>query len=105
MRYPWPGNVRELENAVEHAVAVSNEVDASVRADRLPETVTGSSGGADKPLQIPQEGIDFERHMADVEKQYLAEALKAAGGVRRRAAELLHMSYRSFRHYAKKYGI
>jgi two-component system response regulator PilR (NtrC family) len=105
MRYPWPGNVRELENAVEHAVAVSNEVDASVRADRLPETVTGLSGGADKPLQIPQEGIDFERHMADVEKQYLAEALKAAGGVRRRAAELLRMSYRSFRHYAKKYGI
>jgi two-component system response regulator PilR (NtrC family) len=59
----------------------------------------------DKTLQIPGEGIDFESQMAQVEKQYLLEALKMAGGVRIRAAELLRMSYRSFRHYAKKYGV
>jgi DNA-binding NtrC family response regulator len=40
-----------------------------------------------------------------MEKRYLQAALHAAGGVRRQAADLLKMSYRSFRHYAKKYGI
>jgi len=104
-RYPWPGNVRELENAVEHAVAVSGEGDTTVRADRLPETVTGASVAGDPSVRIPPEGIDFERHMAQVEKQYVAEALKASGGVRRRAAELLRLSYRSFRHTAKKHGL
>lgn len=104
-RYSWPGNVRELENAIEHAIAVSSETDVLVHLERLPAAVTGLSPTREKSLQIPPEGIDFESQIAQMEKQYLAEALKAAGGVRTRAAELLHVSYRSFRHYAKKYGI
>ena len=105
LRYSWPGNVRELENAIEHAVAVSSEHEASAHLEHLPDTVTGASASAEKPPRIPEEGMDFETHIAEVEKQYLREALKAAGGVRRRAAELLRISYRSFRHYAKKYGV
>ena len=56
-------------------------------------------------IQIPPEGVDFEGQVSQVEKQYLQAALHAAGGVRSQAADLLKMSYRSFRHYAKKYGI
>jgi len=105
LKHSWPGNVRELENAIEHAVAVSNERETSIHLNRLPDAVTGSAAPAETSLHIPEEGLDFESHIAQVERQYLAEALKAAGGVRTRAAELLRMSYRSFRHYAKKYGV
>jgi two-component system response regulator PilR (NtrC family) len=104
-RYSWPGNVRELENAIEHAVAVSGEREGRVRVEHLPAAVTGAAQFEEKVVQIPKEGLDFPDRIAQIEKQYLQAALHAAGGVRQHAAGLLHMSYRSFRHYAKKYGI
>jgi two-component system, NtrC family, response regulator PilR len=103
-RHNWPGNVRELENAVERAVAVSGEAEPLVHVENLPETVRHLPV-AEKGIQIPEGGVDFEGAMAGIEKQYLEEALRLAGGVRSRAAELLHVSYRSFRHYADKYKL
>jgi transcriptional regulator with PAS, ATPase and Fis domain len=104
-RYSWPGNVRELENAIEHAVAVSGERDGRVRIEHLPEFLTGVALDGQTIAQIPSEGLDFEARMAQIERRYLLAALRAAQGVRTHAAELLRMSYRSFRHYAKKYNI
>ena len=104
-RWSWPGNVRELENAVEHAVAVSDSRDTQVKLANFPGSVTGIALGGQEAIQIPPEGINFENHVAEMERRYLQAALHAAGGVRRQAADLLKMSYRSFRHYAKKYGI
>jgi two-component system response regulator PilR (NtrC family) len=103
--YAWPGNVRELENAIERAVAVSEGQDGLVRLENLPESVTGVMLTGEKVAQIPKEGIDLQSYIAQIEKQYLLEALRAAGGTRTRAAEILRMSYRSFRHYAKKYEL
>jgi two-component system response regulator PilR (NtrC family) len=106
LHYPWPGNVRELENAVERAVAVSKETDALISVEHLPESVRGFSPvGVQKGIQIPSQGVNFETQIRQIEKEYLQEALRAAEGVRTRAAELLGMSYRSFRHLAKKYEI
>jgi two-component system response regulator PilR (NtrC family) len=106
MHYAWPGNVRELENAIERAVAVSGDRDGLVRLDHLPESVTGVSPlGVEGLVHIPKEGVDLESRIGQIEKRYLVEALRAAGGVRKHAAELLRVSYRSFRHYAKKYGL
>jgi len=106
MHYGWPGNVRELENAIERAVAVSGDRDGLVRLDHLPESVTGVSPLVVEGLvHIPKEGVDLESRIGQIEKRYLVEALRAAGGVRTHAAELLRVSYRSFRHYAKKYGL
>ena len=104
-RWSWPGNVRELENAVEHAVAVSDGRDGLVKLANFPGSVTGIAASGQEEIQIPAEGIDFESRVSQMEKQYLQAALHAAGGVRSQAADLLKMSYRSFRHYAKKYGI
>ncbi len=101
----WPGNVRELENAVEHAVAVSDGQAGVVKLASLPASVTGIAANDQQEIQIPAQGIDLEGHVTEMEKQYLQAALHATGGVRSQAAELLKMSYRSFRHYAKKYGI
>jgi two-component system response regulator PilR (NtrC family) len=103
--WSWPGNVRELENAVEHAVAVSDGRDGFVKLANFPGSITGIAAGGQQDVQIPTEGVDFESRISQMEKQYLQAALQAAGGVRSKAADLLKMSYRSFRHYAKKYEI
>jgi len=54
---------------------------------------------------FPERGVDFEKEIADAERRYLLAALEKAGGVRTRASELLKITYRSFRHYAKKHGL
>jgi len=67
----------------------------------IPKPVENGNGHA----QIPEGGIDLERHVQDMEKHYIVAALDACEGVGTRAAEMLKMSYRSFRHYSKKYNI
>ena len=104
--YPWPGNVRELENAIERAMAL--EKNEEITLDSLPERVVqGTPSVVDQETlaQLPDEGLDLERHMEVIERKLFEAALVRSNGVRTRAADLLKMSYRSFRHYAKKYGI
>jgi two-component system, NtrC family, response regulator PilR len=106
--YPWPGNIRELENAVERAVAL--ERTPAILVDSLPEQVRETA-----PIQLPvnvqagdgfpEGGIDLEQHVQHIEREYIAEALRRAGGVKVKAADLLGMSFRSFRYYMKKYNL
>ena len=96
---------RPPENVIERAVAVSPGRDTSVRFERLPASITGLNGIVLEGIHIPPEGVDFESHVSQVEKQFLEAALETSGGVRSQAADLLKMSYRSFRHCAKKHGI
>jgi len=77
-----------------------------VLSESLPPTVRRqrpATAGVAAPL--PDEGFDLERHVQEVEREYLAQALRRANGVQVRAAELLGMSFRSFRYYAKKYNL
>jgi len=108
--YDWPGNVRELENTIERCVAL--EASASITLAVLPEKITGSgrpsatlAGAPNGHPKVPPEGLDLDSLLRDTEKAYLLAALEATGGVGTRAAELLKMSYRSFKHCIKKYGI
>jgi two-component system response regulator PilR (NtrC family) len=105
--HSWPGNVRELENAIERAVAL--ERSPSILVESLPEQIRGASGatsGAAAPAEsFPEGGIDLEQHVQHIEREYIAEALRRAGGVKVKAAELLGMSFRSFRYYMKKYDL
>lgn len=103
--YSWPGNVRELENAMERAVAFASSEDRVLRAEHLPEAVRHAETKPAAGVEIPDAGVDFEGHIAGIEREYLVEALRRSNGVRTRAAELLRISYRSFRHYAQKYGV
>jgi two-component system response regulator PilR (NtrC family) len=107
--YDWPGNVRELENTIERAVALESgsEISLAVLPDRMVGTAspTGSALSESQGVQIPPEGLDFERVIAETEKRYLQVALEKSGGVRTQAAEILKISYRSFRHYAKKHAL
>ena len=106
LRYDWPGNIRELENTIERAVAL--ESTPAVLSESLPPAIRGDSprGGAGQPADgLPDSGFDLEAHVKEIERGYIAEALKRAGGVQVRAAELLGMSFRSFRYYVKKYNL
>ena len=112
--YDWPGNVRELENTIERAVALESASRITVESlpDRIrnafQETVAHSDSGSNgngNGMLLPAEGLNLEVHIGQIERSYLLAAMERSGGVRTRAAELLQMSYRSFRHYAKKYGI
>jgi two-component system, NtrC family, response regulator PilR len=103
-QYDWPGNVRELENTVECAVAF--ETSEEIKRDRLPAKISrlnsNEFSGTDR---IPENGLDLERHLAEIEKAYILEALQKANGVQTRAADLLKMSFRSFRYFVKKYEL
>ena len=107
--YGWPGNIRELENAIERAVAL--ERTPSILLDSLPEQVRGVSAGLaassaqPSPDDFPEGGFDLEQRVQHLEREYIAEALRRAGGVKVKAAELLGMSFRSFRYYMKKYNL
>src|SRR5580765_1891979 len=107
--YDWPGNVRELENTMERAVALetSNEISLRVLPDRIAgySNTPGLSSGPGAAATFPEGGVDFEKEIADTERRYLLAALEKSDGVRTRAAELLKISYRSFRHYAKKHNV
>jgi two-component system, NtrC family, response regulator PilR len=106
--YAWPGNIRELENAIERAVAL--ERTPSILVDSLPEQLRGGAPpqgtAATTPAEsFPENGFDLEQHVQHIEREYIAEALRRAGGVKVKAAELLGMSFRSFRYYMKKYDL
>jgi two-component system, NtrC family, response regulator PilR len=105
--YSWPGNIRELENAIERAVAL--ERTPSILVDSLPDQLRGATSpaaaAAPQAENFPDAGFDLEQHVQHIEREYIAEALRRAGGVKVKAAELLGMSFRSFRYYMKKYDL
>jgi len=106
MQHEWPGNIRELENCIERAVAL--ETTKTILPDSLPRSVSGDRprvGAAIVPEVLPDSGFDLEAHVKEIERGYIAEALRRAGGVQVKAAELLGMSFRSFRYYVKKYNL
>src|SRR5262249_44618754 len=103
--HDWPGNIRELENVIERAVAL--EATPAILPDSLPPSIRGDAARpiAAAPDAFPATGFDLEAHVKEIERGYIAEALKRAGGVQVKAAELLGMSFRSFRYYVKKYNL
>ena len=116
LAHPYPGNIRELENVIEHSVALSEG--ETIREEDLP---TDLRNGASSPIaasaqsngsfmasvevdwmQAGSSNLDVE--LETIEKRLLEEALRRAGGVRKRAAEILGINYRSLRHRLSKYG-
>ena len=118
MEFAWPGNIRHLQNAVEHAVAMSGD-SMELLASMLPEEIqlaptAGLYIASPSPApalhalaalapaavaaahvnlpHTPEEGINFSSTMSQVERELILRYLEKAGGNKRRAARLLHLS-------------
>ncbi len=103
-QYDWPGNVRELENAIERAATMAKT--KVITLEDLPTEIrapeeTFFSGD----LTLPVDGLDLENYVDSVRRELMRQALENSGGVQTKAAELLGVSFRSFRYYAKKLGL
>ena len=105
-QYEWPGNVRQLENTIERAVAleISEELRVEMEVER-PRVRAMAAAASNGHPHVSPDGLDLERYIADLERSLIEQALQQSGGVQTRAAELLKVSYRSFRHLLKKYNI
>jgi two-component system, NtrC family, response regulator PilR len=109
--YEWPGNVRQLENTIERAVALetTDELHVELPAERPRARAAAAGAGTDgvpiTPGSVLPDGVDMEKYVAEIERSLLKSALAQSNGVQARAADVLKISYRSFRHLMKKYDL
>jgi two-component system response regulator PilR (NtrC family) len=102
--YHFPGNVRELENIIERAVTLCGESHLGA-ADLPPLRQRPQVAGDPATVAIPEDGLDLEAVLTDYERAIVQRALEQSGGVRKRAAALLGISFRSLRYRLKKLGL
>ncbi len=100
--YAFPGNVRELENLIERAVTLAPG--ERITLDCLPPGLL-ERRDAEPASRIPEGGTDLDALLASYERSLLLEALERSGGVKKRAAALLGVSFRSFRYRLEKLGL
>jgi len=109
--YDWPGNVRQLENTIERAVALESgeELHVELPVERARARAAAAGVGGDGMTiaagSVLPEGMDMEKYVAEIERSLLKSALQQSHGVQARAADVLKISYRSFRHLMKKYDL
>ncbi len=106
-KYDYPGNVRELENIIERTVAL--EGGATILPESLPPFVNTPTGrkawGNSEGIEITEDGVDLERVLEQIEKELIIKALHVSGGVKKKAANLLGITFRSMRYKIEKYNL
>jgi two-component system response regulator PilR (NtrC family) len=103
MEYDWPGNVRELENVIERAVVLSTG--NRIGPDLVPEHVRKNPAFQIPHVTMPADGISLKNVTVAYERQWIESALEAAGGVQKRAAELLRIKPTTLNEMIKRYDI
>jgi len=99
--YAWPGNIRELENAVEHALVLSDPA-GPIRLEDLPVALQdfhARQGQAAGPDAVGQATLE------DIEQRCLLAALEKTGFNQTRAAQLLGITRRTLGYRIRKYGL
>jgi DNA-binding NtrC family response regulator len=114
LNYPWPGNIRELRNLFERIVLL-NQGDV-LRAEHLTAAIAPAPKAVrgDDPLraleavvasgQFPEEGIDLEGALGNVEREIIQKAFDWTRGNQSRAAHVLQMKRDKLRYRMKLYG-
>jgi DNA-binding NtrC family response regulator len=103
VEYDWPGNVRELENVIERATVLSTG--SRIDADLIPENVRSSRRFHMPQFVVPPEGISYRDAEASFQRGLIESALEAAGGVQKRAAELLQIKPTTLNEMIKRHDI
>jgi two-component system response regulator PilR (NtrC family) len=103
VEYDWPGNVRELENVMERAAVLSSS--PRIGIELIPEHVRATRPFHIPSINVPPEGISFKDVVADFERRLIESTLESAGGVQKRAAELLHVKPTTLNEMIKRYDI
>ncbi len=103
MDYRWPGNVRELENALERAVVLSTGELLDV--DLLPPALRSIESPLAGPVPAAPAGASFWDAVNSYERQLIVRALQSAGGVQKRAAELLQVKPTTLHEMMKRLSI
>ncbi len=101
--YDWPGNVRELENVIERAVVLC--AGPRIGLDLIPDQVRNRPNFQLPKILVPPEGISFKDVITDFEKRLIESTLDTAGGVQKKAAELLHIKPTTLNEMIKRYDI
>ena len=102
--YAFPGNVRELENMVERAVALASA--QAIGLGDLPAAVSGlSASPAPLLADLPHDGCKLDDVLAEVERRLILQALERTGGVRKSAAKILGVTFRSLRYRLAKHAL
>jgi len=102
--YQWPGNVRELENVIARATVLGHDNEVTLEC-LPPNLVTGMSSSVTPLTDIPDSGMDLDAYLGEIEKEILIKALVKSDGVRKGAAGLLGISFRSIRYRLSKFGV
>lgn len=105
-KYNYPGNVRELENMIERTVAL--EAGSTILPESLPPMVNTTSGrkmASSNEIEIGDDGLDLDKVVGQIEKELLIKAIHASNGVKKKAAKLLKISFRSMRYRVEKYSL
>ena len=107
-KYDFPGNIRELENLIERSVALSStnillpdNLSLSIHKRRWIEGIENRRFDLD---EVPK-GVFLDSILEQIERAYLEKALSCTSGNKHKAAELLGITFRSFRYRCSKLGI
>jgi transcriptional regulator with PAS, ATPase and Fis domain len=105
MAYEWPGNVRQLENISERMVALTGKRTAIMPVD-LPTEIQSRVTASQVPLfEIPEEGIDFQNVVTDVERGLIVQSLRRTNGNKKLAAKLLNLKRTTLIEKIKRIGL
>ena len=105
LTYEFPGNVRELENMIERAITLEGSQvisERSIRSYVNERTITKSTPPS---LDIPEDGMDLNKVVEDLEKAFIIKALEKTGGTKKKAADILGINFRAMRYKLAKYGL
>jgi two-component system response regulator HydG len=102
LSYDWPGNVRQLRNVVESMVVV--DFDGLLDVDDLPEEL------ADQAEPTAEAGPNSRaslvgKPLEEVERLFIVETLRLAGGNREEAANMLGIGERTLYRKIKEYNL
>jgi DNA-binding NtrC family response regulator len=105
MAYDWPGNVRQLENLVERMVALSGNRPAILPVDLPAEIQNRDSLNFVPLIEIPEEGINFQNVVTDMERELILQSLRKTNGNKKLAAKLLNLKRTTLIEKIKRIGL